>query len=649
MKTLFIVLSAFLAARVFPADYVQTLEVEYPDAASARAASVEPAKLPGGAVAAFSSRWDDTTYAHSKMADVFKNAGMKATFMLTKADEKFCNTCARKILGCGFAVGSHTITHRLLPEILPNEAFRETLAQRIMLESALDVPVVAFALPGYAADHPFYADAPRLVGECIARSGYQVQAALWSDNDKKYSLPEGTLLSSHLFNINDRNPKEALFGKKVSSALAAQGRDGIPHMSLGVHSWQSGAGMAELERILKKHRRADFWYCTQNEYAAYARQLEGLKISPARASGNMARFELSRVSARHIGDDVALEVRLSGTPARVRLDGVEIFPSESGLYRLPHRADMLSPRRIAAVENSGNSPDFSESPEKFPEISGGLHADMEKGKISLVIKNSGSEPLENCGVVFRLPPYFSEGAKSFDFPKLEAGGVERIEFNLPAKGNFKEAEAGDFYFAAQFDFLRGGSAGRIYFASILKGGEAMLPRPRDAAVFAGPVDGRLVSDSAMAEISAPGAALKNFGGSPEQKWLPCRRDKGARPFQIAPFSGDPAWAKAASKNRYSPKFSRIVALDFKTRKKNFDVFADFKNVKSLWLNGKKLETPKTGSRLSASGNAGANRIAVEYAQSFWTTISTPLSVSESGDPFDSAEFSRPASAGGAAR
>lgn len=40
-----------------------------------------------------------------------------------------------------------------------------------MLESALDVPVVAFALPGYAADHPFYADAPRLVGECIARLG----------------------------------------------------------------------------------------------------------------------------------------------------------------------------------------------------------------------------------------------------------------------------------------------------------------------------------------------------------------------------------------------------------------------------------------------------------------------------------------------
>ena len=39
MKTLFIVLSAFLAARVFPVDYVQTLEVEYPDAASARAAS----------------------------------------------------------------------------------------------------------------------------------------------------------------------------------------------------------------------------------------------------------------------------------------------------------------------------------------------------------------------------------------------------------------------------------------------------------------------------------------------------------------------------------------------------------------------------------------------------------------------------------
>ena len=637
-------MSAFLAARVFPADYVQTLEAEYSGAERAKAASVEPARLPGGAVAAFSSRWDDTTYAHSKMADVFKNAGMKATFMLTKADEKFCGTCARKILGCGFAVGSHTLTHRLLPEILPNEAFREVLAQRVALESSLDVPVAAFALPGYAADRPFYGDAPNLAGECIARSGYQVQAALWSDNVKKYSLSEGALLSSHLFNINDRDPKEALFERKVASALAAQGRDGIAHMTLGVHSWQSDAGMAELERILKKHRRADFWYCTQNEYAAYARQLEGFKVSPARVSGNRASFKISRVSARHLGADTPLEVKISGSPARVTLDGVEIPPSESGLYRLPHRADMRSPRRIAEVENSGNSPDFSAGSEKFPEISGALYADMKGGKFSLSLKNSGSEPLENCGVVFRLPPYFKEGVKSFEFPKIEAGGTERIEFGFPARGNFKEADMGDFYFAAQFDFLRGGTPGRIYFTSVAACADALLPRPRDAAVFAGPVEEGLVSDSAMSEVSTPGAPLKNFGGSPGQKWLPCSRDRFARPFQVAPFSENPAWVKAASKNRYSPKFSRIVAVDFRAKGGNLDIFADFKSVKSLWLNGRRLETPKSVPKISAAGRAGLNRIAVEYSQSFWTTISTPLSVSETGDPFDSAEFSRPAAA-----
>lgn len=186
---------------------------------------------------------------------------------------------------------------------------------------------------------------------------------------------------------------------------------------------------------------------------------------------------------------------------------------------------MLSPRRIAAVENSGNSPDFSESPEKFPEISGGLHADMEKGKISLVLKNSGSEPLENCGIVFRLPPYFSEGAKSFGFPKLAAGGVERIEFNLPAKGDFKDAEAGDFYFAAQLDFLRGGSAGRIYFASVLAAG-----RPCCRARATPPYSrGRWMGGGfrfRYAEISAPGAARK-ISGLPDRR-LPCRRDKGAR-------------------------------------------------------------------------------------------------------------------------
>ena len=76
---------------------------------------------------------------------------MKATFMLTKADEKYHADCSRKFISDGFAIASHTITHRLLPMLLPNEAFYEILAQRIKLESALDVPVVAFALPGYVA------------------------------------------------------------------------------------------------------------------------------------------------------------------------------------------------------------------------------------------------------------------------------------------------------------------------------------------------------------------------------------------------------------------------------------------------------------------------------------------------------------------
>ena len=245
-------LACAISTCVFGAE--RRLEVQYPDGKSAKEAAVKPLRLPGNAVSAFSSRWDDSTRAHLKTAKVFKNSGMKATFMLTKADEKYHAECSRKFISDGFAIASHTITHRLLPMLLPNEAFYEILAQRIKLESALDVPVVAFALPGYVATHPFYEDAPHLIGDCIVRSGYQVQAALWSDNDEKYSLPKGSLLSSHLFNINDRNPKEDLFVKGVSKALAAQEKDSVAHMTLGVHSWQSDAGFKELERILKKHK-----------------------------------------------------------------------------------------------------------------------------------------------------------------------------------------------------------------------------------------------------------------------------------------------------------------------------------------------------------------------------------------------------------
>lgn len=57
-------LACAISTCVFGAE--RRLEVQYPDGKSAKEAAVKPLRLPGNAVSAFSSRWDDSTRAHLK-------------------------------------------------------------------------------------------------------------------------------------------------------------------------------------------------------------------------------------------------------------------------------------------------------------------------------------------------------------------------------------------------------------------------------------------------------------------------------------------------------------------------------------------------------------------------------------------------------
>ena len=66
----FLALACAVSTCVFGSE--RRLEVRYPDGKSAKEAAVKPLRLPGNAVSAFSSRWDDSTHAHLKTAKVFK-------------------------------------------------------------------------------------------------------------------------------------------------------------------------------------------------------------------------------------------------------------------------------------------------------------------------------------------------------------------------------------------------------------------------------------------------------------------------------------------------------------------------------------------------------------------------------------------------
>lgn len=639
--TAFVSIAVLAASELFCANYTQTLEVQFPDAQSAADATVSAKRLPDNAITAFSSRWDDTNAAHAKTAKAFKNAGLKATFLLTRADEKYIENYAKKFLADGFAIGSHTITHRILTTILPNDAFYEILGQRIKLETALDTPVVAFVLPGYFADHPFYPDAPKLIGELIVRAGYQIQTGLWADNDKKYGLPKGSLLGSHMFNINDREPSEKAFKDNTSYALYRQKTDGLPHMTLGVHSWQSDAGFAELERILKTNKRPDFWYCTQNEYAAYTRQFENFKLLEKKADGKSATFKIGRISATDIGDNIALEVKISGNPVKVKLDGTEIALDKNGNFALPQPPEYRVPQKIDTVENPHNDAKFVGQSAKFAGLSGALSKSPD-GKLHLFLKNGGGAKIANCTATFRLPPLYAEGVKTLPIADIDGGKKIRRAVKLPAKSAFSECESGDFFFAVQLDFLLDGKPSRLYLTTTVEGKDAPTPSPRDTAVFVGPLEKQNLSDGDLQKLSAPAAPLAGFGQSPVQQWTPCKRDKNSREFQIAPNSDNPLWRKSANPLAYKNEYVRLAALDFSCDGESATLFADFKNINAAYLNGVKLDTPQKGTSLKIATKRGQNRLIIEYKQDFWTTVITPLTVSEQNDPFKSVKFDRPA-------
>ena len=122
----------------FP-EYLQTVTVQYASAEAAEKAKLTFPGLPEEQEIAFSTRWDDVNNRHLKMAELLRRHGMKGTFFLTRpGNRNYYRNIGEKLLGNGCAIGSHTISHPSLPNLIPNEAFRQMMLIRPELESNLN-------------------------------------------------------------------------------------------------------------------------------------------------------------------------------------------------------------------------------------------------------------------------------------------------------------------------------------------------------------------------------------------------------------------------------------------------------------------------------------------------------------------------------
>ena len=114
-----------------------------------------------------------------------------------------------------------------------------------------------------------------------------------------------------------------------------------------------------------------------------------------------------------------------------------------------------------------------------------------------------------------------------------------------------------------------------------------------------------------------------------------------RSFQIKPNSEDANWRKAASKKQYANTHVRLVALEFSSKAQKLTLFAAFRDIYCVWINGEKFAAPKNGIKAEFKGKNGKNRVVIAYKQEYWATVMDSVTISADTDPFKPVKFSKP--------
>jgi len=104
--------------------------------------------------------WDDGHKCDLRLAQLLKRYGLKATFYVSPRNQEFAEQdlltqLEVKQISADFEIGAHTVTHRRLPTISPEQAEEEISGSKTILETVTGKPVNTFCYPGgaYKAVH----------------------------------------------------------------------------------------------------------------------------------------------------------------------------------------------------------------------------------------------------------------------------------------------------------------------------------------------------------------------------------------------------------------------------------------------------------------------------------------------------------------
>lgn len=594
-------------------EYTQKIKVQFATPAEAEKAEAIPSSLPNGETIAFSTRWDDNNPRHEKMSQTLKKHGMKGNFYFNRAwDPKFYQKTGKKLLADGNAVGSHTLNHPSLPALTPNMISSQIMMIRPELESALDTTVVTFVLPFCAYSSNVDQRVPLMIRDAINRAGYYTCPEPWPDLANRYQAAPGTIFGTYLFSADDRNPTEKRFDAELLKRIPqAEKNQEVPHITFGLHTWQSDDGFKILERCFDKYNHnPQWWYCNENEYAAY--RYQALYSVPRRlkVDGNTVEYEITRFAPHDLGNAIPITLKFNPPPAKVTLDDAELSATAQNLYKLPHNANRVMPGKVEYFQNPANKPltELTAVSQKFPQLEFGIFYNAKTGKVECRLYNHTNFTMQNIDLAVRLPLKWKKDILYSEIPELKAGSYQELTFDPgPARAE-PEFNESAFSILAQCDFWNGKEAGRLYAATTVNQTADATPGVRDCGVFVGPMAKEKITPTLLNELSKPGTKLKNPGSAANEKWA-TRRQNGNRTFILSVGYPNNQEAMNLSKSFINnDKGLRLCAFDFEVNDvRGFKLFIPApRDITAVYLNGLRQTECQNGMKIIAA--PGKNRL-----------------------------------------
>ncbi len=504
--------------------YTQKLEIVYASPEDADRAKVTFAPLLDNKTWAFSGRWDDNNRKHPRMRALLAKYGYKANFYLYsnyrhKASGMGCGAeYARNLMRGGFGIGGHSMTHPPLAQINRNEMFYEIAAIRVEREVDIDTPISSFVFPGGNYQNSFDRIAQRDIGQALLRCGYH-HVTYRGFVSRAHGV--SPLAFSTVWNIcpGDREARCEKFDRDVSAGLRNHRFWKMhPNMTLGIHVWHTEAGWKNLEKSLARYaNRPDWWYCNQNEYAAYRYQFHHARIQAENAAGTKRLYVLTRPFAADLGDNVPLTLLVKNAVVKsCALDGAGI-PVMGNMINLPHAARARTPERIDALQNLDNQaePAAGYASRKFPGLIFFLRIEQGKDALMLHAENRTRNDLVDTVVTFRLPPVCRNGLRRLKLGRIGTGEKRDIRLLLGDLRKEPSYHDGLAYFVAQIDFRQGETIGRFYATARESGPVARANCFRDTALISAPFALGSIEDEPLRAASQPGALLPDLG---DGKW-----------------------------------------------------------------------------------------------------------------------------------